>query len=853
MSSRIFKHQREDGFCILVQEVPDAQVVSVVIGVKAGSADEGPNQWGAAHFVEHMLFKGTDRRGLGEIDEEIEGLGGSINAYTSHDETVYYCTLRGSHWRQGLELLVDMLSNSLFRPEDLKIERQVILEELRGTQESPGEVLGRGLSKALWPAHPYGRPVGALPEQVVELKSSDIQAFWKTWYGPAQMVLSVAGPVAPADVLAATKKIFQNGTGAVLPKRPSGAPNSKREWILMETPFQDSLFEMAFPALPLGHPDVAALDVLATALGGSESSPLVAALQLESGVANSAWASVSPRKDGGVFYVGCQPARGREAEAIAATWAVLQSAISKGLSEEEVERTKALIRGERKLGLQTVESKALDALWYEMQNGNPAGGDRYNADIAAVSLEQVMALAEDLFSVDRATSALVCPQGAVDSKQIQALLPHDTGQKTSGLKAAPAIVDRATRFECALPGGAKLLVEPRGKGVLSALRVLGLGGRLLETPRTAGRARVWSTAVVCGAGPLNNQEFANRLSLRGAGLAAASYGPTMKMGIDCRREVLDEALEWMTWLMFEPHFDPEEVSRLRREALEGLESLVDRPGAMTWEAVSRLLFGKHPYGLSKLGSKHSIGGLTSAKLRRIHNRWVQSENLVFSVVGTGEPERIAERLTRLLAPLSQSKGRVPVVPKPVFPSTDVERVVRAGQGQSQVVLAWGTQGLEQADRLALDLGAAVMGSPGGRLFKVLRDKHALAYDVDASHATAPEGGVFSLDLSTEAARSEEGRDRLMTELEYVATQGVCKQELERAKAKVFFSRVEALQVPGSRAAELAYWERCKGNGFERVDQELAALERVGPADVQQAISALLARGGRVCVRSLPLK
>lgn len=116
MSSRIFKHQREDGFCILVQEVPDAQVVSVVIGVRAGSADEGPKQWGAAHFVEHMLFKGTERRGLGEIDEEIEGLGGSINAYTSHDETVYYCTLRGVDWQQGLELLVDMLSNSLFRP-----------------------------------------------------------------------------------------------------------------------------------------------------------------------------------------------------------------------------------------------------------------------------------------------------------------------------------------------------------------------------------------------------------------------------------------------------------------------------------------------------------------------------------------------------------------------------------------------------------------------------------------------------------------------------------------------------------------------------------------------------------------
>lgn len=842
MSSRIFKQQREDGFCVLVQEVPDAQVVSVVIGVKAGSADEGAQQWGAAHFVEHMLFKGTSRRGLGKIDEEIEGLGGSINAYTAHDETVYYCTLRGSRWEQGLDLLVDMLSNSLFRSEDLEIERQVILEELRGTEESPGELLGRGLSKAVWPNHPYGRSVGALPEHVADLKAADIKAFWATWYAPAQLTLSVAGPVSAEAVWAATQGAFRQEKRAEMPVRPSGAPKTKANWVFLETRFQDSIFEMAFPALPLGHPDVAALDVLATVLGGSESSPLVAQLQLGSGVANSAWASLSPRRDGGVFYVGCQPARGREVEAVRATWEVLQNVVSNGLSEEEIARTKALIRGERKLGLQTVESKALEALWYEMECGNPEGGDRYDAEIAAVSLEKVMGLAKGLFAQDRASSALVCPTGKVDLEQL----------KVVGPASSPAIVTQPARLLCSLPGGAKLLIEPRGKGVLSALRVLGFGGRLLETPRTAGRARLWSSAVVCGAGPLNNQEFADRLSLRGAGLAAGSYGPTMKLGIDCRREVLDEALEWLAWLLFEPHFEPTEILRLRREALEGLESLVDRPEAMAWEEVSRLLFGKHPYGYSKLGSKKSLGGLNSGQLRRIHKGWVQSENLVFSVVGTGEPERIAARLTRLFSPLSKASGCAPVVPNPVFPVQDVEKVVRAGQGQSQVVLAWGTQGLEQADRLALDLAAAVMGSPGGRLFKVLRDQYALAYDVDSGHATAPSGGVFSLELSTEAVRSEEARDRLMAELERVAAKGVSTQELERAKAKMFFSRVEALQVPGSRAAEIAYWERCAGNGFERVDQELAALEQVDVLAVQQSVAALLDRGGRVCVRSLPL-
>jgi zinc protease len=842
MQSRVFKKQLDNGLRVLVQQVPTAKVVSVVLGVDAGSADEGPKQHGAAHFVEHMLFKGTKRRGLGQIDEEIEGIGGCINAYTSHDETVYYSTVRAERWKDALDVLIDMLTGSLFRENDLEIERQVILEELRGTEESPGEVLGRALSKALWPTHPYGRPVGALPEDVASLSTSDIQAFWRKWYRPGRLVLSVAGPVAPEEVLTALEGHFPDAGETPDRSRPSGQVAEACQWVFLEREFRDSIFEVAFPGPALGHPDVAALDVLATALGGSESSPLVARLQLESGVANAAWASVSPRRDGGVFYVGCQPTRGREHEALSATWAVLREVVETGLSEEEIARAKALIRGERKLGLQTVEAKALDALWYETQMGDPEGGDRYDAEIAAVNAAGVMRLAAVLFSSDKATSSLISSKGVWSQEAFEAIEQSP----------APAIVTRPSRLECELPGGAKLMVEPGGAGVLSALRVLGLGGRLLETKRSAGRSRLWSAAVVCGAGPLTNKELADRLSLRGAGLAAGSYGPTMKLGIDCRREVLDEAMEWLAWMLFEPHFDADEVHRLRREALEGLEGLVDRPAAMAWESVNRLIFGDHPYGLSKLGSKGTLGKLSAGQLKGIHKRWARSENLVFSVVGTGEPERIAARMERLLAPLSKATGAAPDVPSPVFPTADVEKVVLAGRGQSEVVLAWGTMGLEQPDRLALDLAASVMGSPGGRLFQTLRDKYALAYDVDAGHGIAPKGGVFSLELSTEAPRSEEARDRLMEQIRLVAEKGIAQEELDRAKAKLFFDRVDALQLPGSRAAELAYWERCAGNGFERVDQELAALESVGRKAVQAAVSDLLSRGGRVCVRSQPL-
>ena len=181
----------------------------------------------------------------------------------------------------------------------------------------------------------------------------------------------------------------------------------------------------------------------------------------------------------------------------------------------------------------------------------------------------------------------------------------------------------------------------------------------------------------------------------------------------------------------------------------------------------------------------------------------------------------------------------------------MERIVFGGREQSHVLLAWGTAGLDAPDRRALDLAAACLGSPGGRLFQSIRDRYGLGYHVDAENMAAPKAGLFSLSMATEHARSEEARDRLMEQLQLVAENGVDAEELERAKARVLFGRLEALQLPGSRAAEIAYWERCEQGGFDRVDRELQALEALRVDEIQAAVCSLLAQSARVCVRSLP--
>ena len=839
----VFEQTRLDnGLQVVAVPVPGAELVSVVVSVDIGAADESPSQPGAAHFVEHMLFKGTDARGLGQVDEEIEAMGGAINAYTTHDETVYYATVREKGWRQALEILADMLRNSRFDPADMAVEKQVILEELRGVQEVPAEQFGQALMAELWPNHPYGRPVGALPEEVEGLEDAEILRFWQTWYKPEHMTVSVAGPVRGSDVVAAVAGAFSGGAGTAVPRRPSGEVQAKRRSLFLKRDFQESWVELGFPAPAIHASDAPAYSVLATLLGGSEASPLVSRLQYETNLAHGAWASFAPRKDGGAFFVGCQPVRGKEVEAHREMWSILESVLEQGFSSEALARTKALMRGDRVLGNQTVEAKALDALWHLQRFGDPGYGADYLAQVDAVSLAQVCELATKTFRVESSTRAVMVPMDG----------PEETEFSSQVVPKRPArSPERASVLRRSLSGGTTLLIERGEPGSMSAIRVLGLGGRLLESATRAGHSRLWSAAVVCGAGLMNNRELSERLSLRGAGLAAAAFGPTMKLGIDCRPEVLDEAMEWLQALLEAPHFEQNELSRLSREATEALDGLVDRPAALAWQKLNRSLFGAHPYGFPKLGTRRSLSAVTRLRMQRLHRRWTQPENLVVAVVGTGEPDRIADRMERLLEPLQKRTGAPLVVPEVVFPTESQEFVVHAGRGQSQVILGWGTEGLNRPDRLALDLAASVMGSPAGRLFQSLRDHHGIAYDLDASNASALGAGCFALELTTESGRSEEARDRLLEELRLVAREGVAAAELERSKAQLVFSRLDALQMPGSRASELAYWERCLGRGPEGVAQELAALEKLDESAVQQAVERLLSEAACTTIRSLP--
>src|SRR5688572_10396736 len=211
----------KNGLKVIVDENHAAKVVAAQVWVRVGSADEREGEFGLAHVHEHMLFKGTERRKVGEIAADIEAAGGEINAWTSYDQTVYHVTIASHELEVALDILADAVQHSTFDADELGRELEVVLEELRRGNDTPSRVASEMLFETAYRAHPYRRPVIGYVDSVKSFTRDGILAFYRRWYQPRNMCLVVTGDVNAEKVVEKAERLFEASLNAGdLPQRP---------------------------------------------------------------------------------------------------------------------------------------------------------------------------------------------------------------------------------------------------------------------------------------------------------------------------------------------------------------------------------------------------------------------------------------------------------------------------------------------------------------------------------------------------------------------------------------------------------------------------------------------------------
>jgi len=379
-----------NGLTLLIQEHRSSDIVAVYLWVGTGVRFEKPDGLGYAHFQEHMLFKGTDTFGPGYIDRAVEGQGGRSNAFTSFDYTTFQILVPSDGTRKAIELLDAMSFRSSFEPKEIDAERQVIFEEARIETDTPKSAIIRQLYGLVFPDHPYGRPVLGTPETMNAANRDKLKGFNQQYYTPENMVLVVVGPVDPKAVRAMVDATFgkRPKTGYAPAPTPPLTPLKGIVCKTVERPEQQAQFAIGWQAPSLSNPDSFALDLVATILGGSESSRLPKTLRDGERLVSGISVSNSSMQLSGIFYVQAQLEAADVEKARARILEELARLQKDGPTEEEQKLAVTKAESEHAFAYETTDGVAA-AYGITQLTGSLDDELRYVDRLRAVTREQI--------------------------------------------------------------------------------------------------------------------------------------------------------------------------------------------------------------------------------------------------------------------------------------------------------------------------------------------------------------------------------------------------------------------------------------------------------------------------------
>jgi predicted Zn-dependent peptidase len=401
----------DNGLRVITETMPQTRSVSVCVFVGAGSRYEADDRAGVLHFIEHLVFRGTNKRPSSrEISEAIEGVGGIINGGTDRETTVYWCKVTLPHLSLALDVLVDMLLCSKFEPQDIEKERQVVIEEINMSYDSPAQRVNLLIDELLWPGHPLGRDVAGSKQTVANITRDSMLKHLGALYLPGNTVVSIAGNVEHQKAVEAVERFVGdwNSRG----QRPAYVPYKEQQaerLCLENREIEQAHLCLALPGLSLFHPKRFALDLLNVILGEGMSSRLFSEVRDRLGLAYSISSFVEHLADTGslVIYAGVEPKNLKLA--IQVVLEQLTQLKEELVSDSELAKAKEMARGRLILRMEDSYNVAGWLGGQEILTGQVLSVDQVLAIISAITADEIKDIARELLQANQLRLAVLGP------------------------------------------------------------------------------------------------------------------------------------------------------------------------------------------------------------------------------------------------------------------------------------------------------------------------------------------------------------------------------------------------------------------------------------------------------------
>lgn len=800
--------------------------------VGTGSANETAEQAGISHVLEHMVFKGTEKRPKGQVAQDVESLGGYLNAATSFDKTWYITDMPAKHWKTGMDVVKDMAFHPSLDPAELEAEKDVIISELKGGDDTPTRRLFEDLQVAGLAHTVYGRPIIGFEKTIRAVTADDLRAYIRTWYQPQNMMLLVAGDIDPKAVLAHAEELFGDlKNDAALPEpapvQLEGAAGGPRVEVTYG-PWNKVYLGIALPAPALGDQRSIDLDVLAYALGGDGTSQFYRKYRYEKQLVDSISVGNMSLDRAGLFYMVAQ----LDADKVEPFWQEFTrdlAALDAGkIAPDVIERARFNYEDGMDRAGETLDGLTSWKATVQFELGGPQGEANVRHALAAVDSARLRQAQVLWLRPDRVRVRVLAPEKA-QLPDLDAILQRNWPAPAAERQKAAAAEEKAGKREIVdLGQGRTVILQPDRTIPYVSLEILRPGGNALLKPADQGLAQLTAATLTDGCGTRDLDAMERFVAERAASLSASAGVQSFTVSLTGPARFNADYFALLGDLLHKPTFAEKDVRRQADTLKAALVRRQDNPMSFMGSKVNGFLFpGGQPYGFDGLGTAENQDRFGPKDVQAF---WKQqnAQPWILSVAGDFDREKVLAFARSLPVPTAPAVD----VPQPAWGADKRLPLSLPGRQQAHLLLAFHAVPLDHPDAPALMLLESVLSGQSGLLFNKLRDEQGLGYTVTAFYRSLPEAGFMAFYIGTTPRNLDVARQGFSGIIKDIKTDLLPAELLAKGLNRMEGSYYRGRQSLGARADEAAS-ERLLGQPQDFQKHLLEKAAKVTPEQLRE--------------------
>lgn len=830
----------DNGLTVLVTEIPGNPMVSLYALFRAGSATEGRFLGsGISHFMEHLMFKGTHSQEVGAIASSIQAIGGTINASTGMDFTIYTVTVPAEFFKTALNVLADMVQHPNFDPVELEKEREVIFREMIMNEDNSQRELIRQVFATAYLNHPYRLPVIGFRPVLEEVDREDVQEYYHSLYSPNNMVFSVAGNINVAEVMPLIGEAFSGfaRSAEVVRNLPTERPQIVPRHFEKEFPTQVTLMAMAFPGVSLLDEDLFAMDVLAKILGEGKSSRLYQELYEKDKRVYSIGSWNYTPVDPGLFVVQATLDDGQVEGVRGAVEKEIRRIQDKGVTSAELAKARRQVISDYVRGQQTTG----DVAWRQAVDFSFAGDERFSLRyvdrVQQVSQDDLQRVARKYLRASALNTVIIRP--TTDSAKLKAV-----GRPVNDIPFDNQIE------KIVFDNGLTVLLRQDSTFPWVDFQVVLKGGSRQESDADSGLSQLFQSVWTRGTKTKSAAQIDDFLESRGMDMGAHAGRNSVGVNVSGLKGDVDAALELLVDVVFYPVFPEEQLEKAKADQLKAIERQRDNIFQFTAQVLRENLYQVHPFRLNPDGTPEAVAQLRREDLVAYHQFLVEPHNMVLAVYGDIAAEDLKQKIRSVFGRRAGAPVRIREFAEPEI-AEPIRVESRLPKQQAMLMVGFHAVDLFSSERYKLELTAAILGSSfSGRLFNVVREEFGEAYTLGGALLPSLDTGFTYFYVLTVPESIPKVEELVRAEIERLAQDPVSEDELQSMKNYLIGTYQSQLQTNAALAMTTAL-DDLYGLGHEYFKLFPEKIQAVTAADVTQMARKYLDLQKAVTVITLP--